>query len=133
MLDELRKKPKAVRDRYAFFGALILTVSISSIWFISLSVDVPEKDDVVKPIKDNEALSVWKNFTDKLGSSFAKLGELTATSSTELEEEGPATSSVSDSAIDSVIKDSFRDLEEKHNQQKTIQIATSSKATTTEE
>ena len=38
MLDELRQKPKAVRNRYAFWGAFLVTSLIALVWVVSLSV-----------------------------------------------------------------------------------------------
>ena len=133
MLDELRKKPKAVRERYALLGTSILTLSIAGIWFVSLGVNIPEQSEQVaeKQTSENNLANVWQAFSAKIGNAVSKLGELSATSSEETNVDTTATSSQPQSAVDKVISDSFRGLEEKQQTPKTVQIATSSKATST--
>lgn len=44
MLEELRKKPKGIRNLYAFWGAAILTVIIGGVWLLSLSTKFDKID-----------------------------------------------------------------------------------------
>ncbi|OGG85704.1 hypothetical protein A2392_02795 [Candidatus Kaiserbacteria bacterium RIFOXYB1_FULL_46_14] len=44
MLEELRKKPKGIRNLYAFWGAAILTLVIGFVWVLSLSTKFDKID-----------------------------------------------------------------------------------------
>lgn len=45
-LDELRKKPRSVKERYAFLGASTITASIALIWAVSIALTF----DGVQPV-----------------------------------------------------------------------------------
>jgi len=81
MLQELRKKPKNVREKYAFWGAFLVTAVIAIVWGISLSVQLGvfqettlSEETIQKPessgafsrsfsdVKDNVA-GAWSAFT----------------------------------------------------------------------
>ena len=69
MLDELRKKPKAVRAQYAFFSALGITGVISLVWLVSLSVSL----DMSPEIKESksETSGAFSQFYDGLKGNLA--------------------------------------------------------------
>ena len=47
MLEELRQKPKSVKERWAFWSAFILTLMIASVWLLSLSFQFRSAQNVV--------------------------------------------------------------------------------------
>lgn len=130
MLDELRRKPKHVRDRYAFFGALFVTLCIAMVWFVALGVRYSAPTSDVASSSQNvrsEYSSVWTTFTHSIGQAFSRFQNMnTATTSVEEEVSASTTASSSPSAIDRAIDESFNDLN-RRKKTRTVQIATSSK------
>lgn len=64
MLDELRKKPRAVRTLYAFWGALGITAVISFFWVVSLIIRLDSVD--TKKIEEvGEATGAFSQFLEK--------------------------------------------------------------------
>lgn len=83
-IEKTRKKPKAVRDQYAFFGALTVTGLIALVWFVSLpshfaDVEVAGEDE-------RQAVGAFSRFLSDAKSNIA------AVFSTVPENEQPATS-----------------------------------------
>lgn len=69
-IEELRKKPKAVRNQYAFTIALSLTLLIVAVWAISL----PARLSFEEPVIAKEA-DTGPSFTEQLTEVSTFLGE----------------------------------------------------------
>ena len=91
-IENTRKKPRAVRNQYAFLGAVIMTVCIASIWGVSLSVrfDVnPESEEETKESTGAFARFLGETKQNIAATMAARKAEITA----ETTEDVAATSS----------------------------------------
>lgn len=61
MLDEIRQKPRNVRERYATWGALGVTGVIALVWFIGFAVRFQENELFVSDNSEQTA-SAFSNF-----------------------------------------------------------------------
>ncbi|OGG41630.1 hypothetical protein A2837_00590 [Candidatus Kaiserbacteria bacterium RIFCSPHIGHO2_01_FULL_46_22] len=69
MLEELRKKPKAVRNLYAFWGAVILTGLIALVWTLSLYAKF-NKIDTPSFKEANDTTGAFSQFIEKTKQKF---------------------------------------------------------------
>ncbi len=65
MLKELREKPKAVRQFYAFWGAVGITSVIASVWLVALVVKVSYVAPEITEGTENTA-GAFSQFFDKI-------------------------------------------------------------------
>lgn len=69
MLDELRRKPKDVRNSYAFFGAATITAIIALIWLISVHTRLTNSGEVISV--DDKTQGVFSEFFGQVKSNAA--------------------------------------------------------------
>lgn len=96
----MRKKPKAVRKSYAFWGAVLLTMLLSSIWLLSLSVRFQDLGN--EAVDEDTQSGAYSQFFDEARGNFLEVfnqfetedeAPEVATSSSRVESEVAATSS----------------------------------------
>lgn len=118
MLEELRKKPKAVRAQYAFWIAFLVTGAIAAVWLLSLSVRLDGTSTIPEEAKEHSG--AFSQFYDE---ATANLTEIFSAIKSAPTEEEPATSSEPEAPDNS--STSSTPAEPKPSG-KTIQIVTSS-------
>ena len=69
-IEETRKKPKVVRNQYAFFGAVAVTSCIVGVWMLSLPTHFASIDDKYED-RDNDTSGLFSNFIGDMKSQFA--------------------------------------------------------------
>ena len=133
-LDELRKKPKAVRDQYAFAGAFFITLIIATFWFLGLGVKWQTSDEVIieeEPASKSAFGTFYREIKTKLGDAITSL-KTDVDELREIDETETATSSDSSSEIststDIVIQSSSTEPEKEG---KLILIGTTSQSIST--
>ena len=62
MLDDLRKKSPSIKEAYAFWGALLLTVLIGAIWLIVLSVNLSQNETFAELEEGKERAGAFAQF-----------------------------------------------------------------------
>lgn len=62
MLDELRKKPRILRENYAFWGALLLTGLVAVVWLVSMPFRFSDVDVLVESEPREEYSGAMSNF-----------------------------------------------------------------------
>ena len=81
LIRSVRRKPKPIRDQYAFWTAILFTVLIGGVWGFGLSGRV---DTNVSSAQPTESVGVFSSFFDEIG---GKLSEVTDSISTLSESE----------------------------------------------
>ncbi|MCB9818645.1 hypothetical protein H6788_00480 [Candidatus Nomurabacteria bacterium] len=135
MLDDLRKKSPSIKEAYAFWGALLLTVLIGAIWLIVLSVNLSQNEAFAEleegkeragafaqffgQIKDNVS-NTWQENKEVLNNLSAE----TATKNSEGDEENESTATATSTPTVSTTGSTILIAT---SSQKDIKIATSSK------
>ena len=122
MLEELRKKPKSLRNQYAFWGALLLTLVIGAVWVVALSVRFGSEPVVPTEIKENSGAfsQFYKEATANLSEIFSTIKNPPTDSEATTE-----TASSSENVTTSTVE------EEEKPSGKAIQIVTSSSTAST--
>lgn len=75
-IEELRKRPKHVRDRYAFVSALVFTSAVAMIWVVSLPARFSETPEVGLADDQNGSFSrALEDVQGQMANVFGGLGE----------------------------------------------------------
>ena len=122
MLEELRQKPKSVRNQYAFWGALFLTFAIGAVWVVALSVRFGGEPVVPNEIKENSG--AFSQFYDEATANLSEIFSTIKNPPTDAETAVETASSSEDASTSTV------EAEEKSSG-KAIQIVTSSSTAST--
>lgn len=72
LIENIRQKPKQVKDQYAFYGAAMITFVIAVIWVVSLPVSFETTGKVEPDETERPAFSI---FFDQVKGQFAGLRE----------------------------------------------------------
>lgn len=75
MLDELRNKPKLLKEAYAFWTAFIITGVIAIVWAISFSLDMGQTNESASGNEKIETTSAIYEFFGKIQSNFRETWE----------------------------------------------------------
>lgn len=65
MLDEIRRKPRSVRERYAFLGALSATGLIAAVWLVATFVNF-SSNDPFSDMGDQQTAGAFSQFFSDL-------------------------------------------------------------------
>lgn len=134
MLDELRQKPKNVREKYAFWGAFGITAVIAIFWGLSLSIKMNVPDTVVteeKPVKTQPAGAFARSFSDiksSVASAWSSLSQDSDTDDVNNEEviEAEVDDVEATTSTSSQFEFSTTATEEKNENRRAVLIATTS-------
>jgi len=107
MLEELRKKPKAIRNLYAFWGAVILTGIIALVWVLSLFAKF-DKIETPSFKETNETTGAFSQFIEKTKQRFLNDESEADQSSVFEETAATTTSSETASSTESTVTTQFQ-------------------------
>lgn len=71
MLDELRRKPKEVRERYAFLGALSFTGVVAMVWLVATFVQFNSVNPF-SSFSDAQTAGAFSQFFDSIKNDVSK-------------------------------------------------------------
>lgn len=128
-IEKTRKKPKAVRDQYAFVGALSVTALIALIWFVSVPTHFANME--VEGEAEKEAVGAFAGF---LSDAKANIAAVFSAIPQEDEQAATSTSATSSAAMPTLRQDNVNSLRQRQEEEqrpapRTVLIATTSHAT----
>jgi hypothetical protein len=65
MLEELRKKPRALKEAYALWGAVALTALVALVWTVSLPTRISDTD-ALEISGETQAAGAFSQFLDQI-------------------------------------------------------------------
>lgn len=135
MLDELRQKPKDVREKYAFWGAFSITAVIALVWGLSLSIHMSATGTNVatedKPIKPESAGAFSRSFSDIKSSAASAWSAFSQKSDSDIDidevvQEDESNAAEFTSSTSNQFEFSTTSVETKNDNARTVLIATTS-------